>query len=103
MNLLNYEDQTITSEDFESLGTGEMLTDGIINLFVAYQSQLLTQDQRDKFHLFDSIFFTLLTGRVTPNPQNERQLSPAQRRHLNVAELTVDVNIFEYSLFLFVN
>lgn len=72
-----------------------MITDGIVNLFVSIQSEGFLREQQNKFHLFDSIFYSLLTGRVIPNRQNQIQLSSAERRYQNVADITAGVSIFE--------
>ena len=95
-NLLNFKDQIINTEDYQSLSKDEMLTDGIINLFITYQeSEMMNRDQRGKFHIFDSIFYTMLTSRLMSNRYNEIKLSPVVRHYLNVADFTRSINIFE--------
>lgn len=74
-----------------------MITDGIINLFVCLQSQKLhlMRPGQHEFYLFDSIFYSLLSGRIPRIRKNEFQVSSAERHFQNVADMTIGVNIFE--------
>ena len=84
----------ITVEDYNTLRPETFLNDTIVNVYLKHlQYSKLSATDRDRVHIFSSFWFSRLTAK--PNPTEDEQKDPVQRRHEKVKPWTKEVNIFE--------
>ena len=84
----------ITVDDYNTLRPGTFLNDTIVNVYLKHlQYSKLSATDRDRVHIFSSFWYSRLTAK--PNPTEEEQKDPVQRRHEKVKPWTKEVNIFE--------
>lgn len=90
---------TITNEDFYCLNEGEFLNDVIIDFFLKYLVlEKLSENDRQRTHVFSSFFYKRLTQRLNRHSYNNEQgleSSPMIKRHAQVKTWTRHVDIFE--------
>lgn len=90
---------TITNEDFYCLNEGEFLNDVIIDFFLKYLViEKLSENDRQRTHVFSSFFYKRLTQRLNRHTFNNEQgieSSPMMKRHAQVKTWTRHVDIFE--------
>lgn len=84
----------INTKDFICLGIDQYLNDVIIDFYLKYvHNEILTEEQRNKTHIFSTFFYNTLTN--TKLLGNDAKLTAAQKRHERVKNWTKNVNIFE--------
>lgn len=90
-------DVVIKSTDLLCLREGEFLNDNIISFYLKYiQNELLSKEDRDRTHIFDTFFYEKLTQRASNKPsKDEEKTNAAERRYLRVKNWTRNVNIFK--------
>ncbi|XP_033226791.1 uncharacterized protein LOC117179068 isoform X2 [Belonocnema kinseyi] len=90
----------INTEDYSCLGEDQFLNDVIIDFYLKYlTSEILSEVDRNRTHVFSSFFYKRLT---TPNAptcadkkDDKKALTAAEKRHERVKKWTKNVNIFE--------
>lgn len=89
----------INVEDFVCLATDQYLNDIIISFYLKYiLNEFLTEEQRQKTHVFSTFFYNRLTKleRSTHDKTDKTvKLTSAQKRHERVKNWTKNVNLFE--------
>lgn len=88
---------TITVSDFRCLAVDEFLNDVIIEFYLQYiRLEVLTPEQVEKTHIFNTFFYEALSGTPTRNPKSSSYgMNPAQKRHERVEKWTKNVNLFD--------
>lgn len=90
---------TINPDDYVCLTTDQYLNDIIISFYLKYiLNEFLTEEQRQKTHVFSTFFYNRLTKheRSTQDKSDKAvKLTPAQKRHDRVKNWTKNVNLFE--------
>ncbi|KAL5292476.1 SENP6 family protein [Megaselia abdita] len=83
----------INTEDYTCLATEQYLNDIIIEFYLKWLFlEVLTEEQRQKTHIFSTFFYKRLT---TVTQHRGEKLTAAQKRHARVQKWTKDVNLFE--------
>lgn len=83
----------INTEDFTCLAMEQYLNDVIIEFYLKWLFfEVLTEEQRQKTHIFSTFFYKRLT---TVTQHRGEKLTAAQKRHARVQKWTKDVNLFE--------
>lgn len=86
----------INTKDFVCLGIDQYMNDVIIDFYLKYlHTEILTETQRAKTHIFSTFFYNTLTNTKLLGPSNDVKLTAAQKRHERVKNWTKHVNIFE--------
>ncbi|XP_037905145.1 protein split ends isoform X3 [Hermetia illucens] len=88
----------INTEDYMCLAIDQYLNDVIIDFFLKYlHTDVLTEEQRQKTHIFSSFFYNRLTTMTTRQRQTEKdgKLTASQKRHARVKSWTKNVNLFD--------
>lgn len=86
----------INTKDFICLGIDQYLNDVIIDFYLKYvHTEILTEEQRNKTHIFSTFFYNTLTNTKLLGQSNDVKLTAAQKRHERVKNWTKNVNIFE--------
>lgn len=86
----------INTKDYICLGIDQYLNDVIIDFYLKYvHNEILTEEQRNKTHIFSTFFYNTLTNTKLLGKSNDRTLTAAQKRHERVKNWTKNVNIFE--------
>lgn len=86
----------INTKDFICLGIDQYLNDVIIDFYLKYlHTEILTETQRAKTHIFSTFFYNTLTNTKLLGQPNDVKLTAAQKRHERVKNWTKHVNIFE--------
>lgn len=86
----------INTKDFICLGIDQYLNDVIIDFYLKYvHNEILTEEQRNKTHVFSTFFYNTLTNTKLLGQSNDVKLTAAQKRHERVKNWTKNVNIFE--------
>lgn len=84
---------SINTEDFSCLAIEQYLNDVIIEFYLKWLfHEVLTEEQRQKTHIFSTFFYKRLT---TFTQHKGEKLTAAQKRHARVQKWTKDVNLFE--------
>lgn len=86
----------INTKDYICLGIDQYLNDVIIDFYLKYvHTEILTEEQRSKTHIFSTFFYNTLTNTKLLGQSNDVKLTAAQKRHERVKNWTKHVNIFE--------
>ncbi|XP_077488902.1 uncharacterized protein LOC144099462 isoform X2 [Amblyomma americanum] len=87
---------TVHSADLRCLRQGQFLNDVIIDFYLKYLLlERLSEDVRQRTHIFSSFFYPRLTQRLHPRAPGQAGLSLPARRHRNVRTWTRHVDIFD--------
>lgn len=89
---------SINTEDYLCLGADQYLNDVIIDFYLKYVlMEFLTEEQRDKTHVFSTFFYKRLTTMNSKMRTHDKdvKLTAAQKRHDRVKSWTKNVNLFE--------
>ncbi|XP_049527732.1 sentrin-specific protease 7-like isoform X7 [Dermacentor silvarum] len=85
----------VHSADLRCLREGQFLNDVIIDFYLKYLLlERLSEEVRQRTHIFSSFFYPRLTQRLNPRAPGQQGLTPAARRHRNVRTWTRHVDIF---------
>ncbi|XP_065300166.2 uncharacterized protein [Dermacentor albipictus] len=85
----------VHSADLRCLREGQFLNDVIIDFYLKYLLlEQLSEEVRQRTHIFSSFFYPRLTQRLNPRAPGQQGLTPAARRHRNVRTWTRHVDIF---------
>lgn len=85
----------VHSADLRCLREGQFLNDVIIDFYLKYLLlERLSEEVRQRTHVFSSFFYPRLTQRLHPRAAGQQGLLPAARRHRNVRTWTRHVDIF---------
>ncbi|XP_065214276.1 uncharacterized protein LOC135841305 isoform X2 [Planococcus citri] len=93
---------SINTEDYSCLAEDTYLNDVIIDFYLKYLYQeKLTEEDKQKTHIFSSFFYKRLTDKATPVPRmlqnskpNDVTISAAEIRHDRVKKWTKNIDIF---------
>ncbi|XP_064629146.1 sentrin-specific protease 6-like isoform X2 [Lineus longissimus] len=88
---------TVTNEDLFCLNEGEFLNDTIIDFYLKYVvHNELSEEERDKTHIFNSFFYKRLTQKQArlSSLADDVTLPPILKRHARVKTWTRHVDIF---------
>lgn len=67
-------DVVIKSNDLLCLRDGEFLNDNIISFYLKYiQNELLSKEDRDRTHIFDTFFYEKLTQKANTKPDKDNE------------------------------
>lgn len=88
---------SINTEDYMCLGADQYLNDVIIDFYLKYVlMEFLTEEQREKTHVFSTFFYKRLTTLNSKMRSTDIvKLTAAQKRHERVKNWTKNVNLFE--------
>lgn len=90
---------SINTEDYMCLGADQYLNDVIIDFYLKYVlMEFLTEEQREKTHVFSTFFYkrlTTLNSKMRSTTHDNVKLTAAQKRHERVKNWTKNVNLFE--------
>lgn len=89
---------SINTEDYECLAIDQYLNDVIIDFYLRYlQEEILSNEQRERTHIFSQFFYKRLTTMPTRKSQADKdgKLTASQRRHSRVEKWTKHVNLFD--------
>lgn len=89
---------SINTEDYMCLAIDQYLNDVIIDFYLKYLlTELLTDNERNRTHVFSTFFYKRLTTMTTNRRNNDKdpKMSASQKRHARVKNWTKSVNLFE--------
>ncbi|XP_031627196.1 sentrin-specific protease 6-like [Contarinia nasturtii] len=82
---------SIYVKDYASLACDEYLNDNIVNYYIRYLTcEVLTDEQKNVTHIFDSFFYQVLTDSVSSDRKNSNQEKLAR-----LDRWTKNINIFD--------
>ncbi|XP_071956317.1 uncharacterized protein [Antedon mediterranea] len=89
---------SVTSEDLSCLEDGEFINDVIIDFYLKYLlHEVLSEEVRERTHIFSSFFYKRLSKRV--NTLSKFELGPhksvPERRHSHVKSWTRNIDLFQ--------
>ncbi|XP_076466538.1 uncharacterized protein LOC143297891 isoform X2 [Babylonia areolata] len=93
----------ITNQDLFCLNEGEFLNDVILDFYLKYIFlEKLTEEDRQRTHIFSSFFFKRLTQKQARSAQDQEEvkLTLPERRHSRVRTWTRQVDIFSKDFLL---
>lgn len=87
---------SINTEDYMCLAIEQYLNDVIIDFYLQFvQREILSNEQREKTHIFSTFFYKRLTTLDTKRHTKDLKQTPAQKRHDRVTKWTKNVNLFD--------
>lgn len=88
---------SINTEDYMCLAIDQYLNDVIIDFYLKYLlSEQLSDEQRERTHVFSTFFYKRLTTMTTNRRAGETaKMTASQKRHARVKNWTKMVNLFE--------
>lgn len=96
--LFEYTSHQITVEDFKSLDKREMLTNTALDFCLAYIFNQLSDELRDRIHILETSFFSLLTTSTDSSAWKECQGSTSSAKRYQLLEglpCLESVNLFD--------
>lgn len=88
---------SINTEDYMCLAVDQYLNDVIIDFYLKYLLiERLSEEQRQRTHVFSTFFYKRLTTMTTAKRGGEQaKMTASQKRHFRVKNWTKSVNLFE--------
>lgn len=88
---------SINTEDYMCLAIDQYLNDVIIDFYLKYLLiEKLSEEQRERTHVFSTFFYKRLTTMTTAKRGGEQaKMTASQKRHFRVKNWTKGVNLFE--------
>lgn len=89
---------SINTEDYMCLAIDQYLNDVIIDFFLKYLlAEQLSDEQRDRTHVFSTFFYKRLTTMTTARRVggDTAKMTASQKRHARVKNWTKSVNLFD--------
>lgn len=102
--LLVFDDVEIRMEDWKCLDRREMLTGPIINFYLKFIYNLMSEELRERVHIYSTNFYTMYSVDTSYAGWNEEgNLNAAEKRYNRVQGLpcNTDVNIFDKDFIVF--